>query len=109
MNQNEFAKIDAVTGTLVPTPGPNLVLPTLNPLKARSSIAGVLAILSIVSPLLNGGIGEIVSELLSSEQVIQQQSEIAIASINALVGVVGLVWFWIERRAPNFRLSFKSQ
>ncbi len=92
-----------------PTPGPNRDLPALSPLKARSTIAAILAFLALVGPLLNGGLGELVTSVVDNGDAIQGQAETAVNAINALIGVAGLVWFWAERRAPNFRLSFRSR
>lgn len=101
-------QIDPRTNTLVPTEGPNLALPNLNPLKARSTIAAILAFLSLIGPLIGGGIGEVVAEVAENGDLIQSQTETAIDALNALIGTVALVWFWIERKSPNFRLSLRA-
>ena len=96
----------------VPTPGPNHDLPPVNPLdirKARSTIAAVLSVVALIGPLLGGGIGEVAAELAANADLIQQQTERAIDAFNVLVGIGGFVWFWLERRAPNFRLSFSRR
>ncbi len=95
--------------TDIPTPGPNHDLPVLSPLRARSSIAAVLSLAALVGPLLGGGIGEMLAELASNGDLIQSQTERAIDAINAVIGIGAMAWFWFERRAPNFRLSFKAR
>ncbi len=107
MDKRELAKISAVTGTLIPTPGPNRVLPPLNPLKARSTYAAFLAVLAILAPFLNGGLGEIVTDILKNGDAAQDHIEKAVDAANVLIGFGALVWYALERRAPNYRLSFK--
>lgn len=80
----------------------------LNVLKARSTIAAVLSLAAIVGPLLGGGLGEILTELAANADLVQAQTERVVDAFNVLVGVGGLVWFWLERRSPRFRLSFKA-
>ncbi len=91
-----------------PTPGPNRDLPPLSPFFARSTIAAVLSLLAIVGPLLGGGLGEVLTEIAGSADLIQQQTETAVDAFNALLGVASLIWLYVERRAPNFRLSFRK-
>lgn len=91
----------------MPDLGPNRELPPLNPLKARSTIAAILSFLALIGPLLGGGLGEIVAEIAANGDLIQQQTERAVDAFNAILGVASLIWFWLERRAPNFRLSLK--
>ena len=88
--------------------GPNRALPPLSPLKARSTIATVLSVLALVGPLLGGGLGEVLTEIAASTDLIQQETERAVNAFNALVGVASLVWLWWERRAPNYRLSLRD-
>lgn len=93
-----------------PTPGPNRRLPALNPLYARSTIAAVLAALSAIAPLLGEtGVASVVTEIVSNEDAIQSNTESFLRALDAIIGIGSVVWFWLERRAPNFRLSFKAR
>ena len=87
----------------------NRNLPALNPLKARSTIAALLSLAAVVGPLFGGGIGEVVAEVTANGDAIQGGAETAVNAINALIGTIGVVWFWFERRAPNYRLSLKPE
>lgn len=100
---------DAMTHTEIPdTPdGPNHSLPALNPLKARSTLAAILSFLALVAPLIGGGIGRLVAEVVANGEQIQSYADQAVVAINVLLGIVSLVWLWIERRAPHRRLSFR--
>jgi uncharacterized membrane protein YfcA len=95
--------------TDLPDLGPNRELPALNPLRARSTIAAVLSFVSLVGPLIGGGIGEVLAEVAENGDLIQSQTETAVSALNALVGIVSLLWLWWERRAPHFRLSFRAK
>lgn len=86
---------------------PNRSLRPLNPFKARSTAAAILAVLSLVGPLLGGSLGGVLAEVAANADIIQSQTERAVDAINALIGIGSLAWFWLERRAPNFRLSFR--
>ncbi|KQI68684.1 hypothetical protein AN189_07180 [Loktanella sp. 3ANDIMAR09] len=88
---------------------PNKSLPPLNPLLARSTLAAALTIVGLIGPLIGGGLGEIAAEIVANEESIQDGAETAVNAINALLGLAGGVWFWIERRAPNNRLSFRKE
>lgn len=98
-------EINKTAGTLVPTSGPNRILPPLSPLKARSTVAAILSVLALIGPLLGGGLGELLTEIAASADLIQQETERAVNAFNALLGVASLIWLWWERRAPNYRLS----
>ena len=87
----------------------NRELPALNPLKARSTIAALLTVVGAVSPLLGGGIGALAADVVANSENIQAGVETATASVNALIVVGGMAWLWFERRAPNFRLSFRDR
>lgn len=90
-------------------PNPNRSLPPLNPLAARSTVAAILAFVALIGPLLGGGLGEMLAEIAANGDMIQHQTERVVDALNALVGVGSLLWLWIERRAPNFRLSFRQR
>jgi MFS family permease len=92
-----------------PDPGPNHDLPTLSPLRARSTVAALLSLAALVGPLVGGGIGEVLAELAANRDLIQAQTERVVEGFNAILGVAALVWFWWERRAPHFRLSFRRR
>lgn len=86
-------------------------LPALNPLditKVRSTWATILAILASLSPLLGGGIGEFVTMILANASLIEATGEELIAGINSIIGALGIIWLWFERRDPNFRLTLKK-
>lgn len=89
--------------------GANRTLPPLNPLKARSTVAAALSIAALVSPLLGGGIGAVLTEVVTNGSAIQAETERVVNAVNALLGVGTMTWFWVERRAPNFRLSFRAR
>jgi len=102
-------EIDKAAGTLVPTSGPNRILPPLNPFMARSTIAAAIGILQTLLPLLgDGGLAELAGEAIKSEDTIQANVEAALRALDVLIGVGSWVWYGLERRAPNFRLSFRS-
>lgn len=99
-----------MTDRPIPEPsGPNRALPALSPLRARSTVAAILSLLAVIGPLLGGGVGEVLAELAANADLIQVQTERVIDALNALIGAAALVWFWLERRAPNFRLSFRGR
>ena len=103
-------EIDKTAGTLVPTSGPNRILPPLNPLMARSTIAAIIGILQTLLPLLgDGGLAELAAEAIQSQDTIQANTEAALRALDVLIGVGSWVWYGLERRAPNFRLSFKAR
>ena len=109
MDPDIEARIDAITGTLEATPGPNDFLPVLNPFVARSTYAAVVAILSVLSPFIGGGIGEVLAYFLNYvDATISMNFEDLVHLVNAVIGMIGVVWFWFERRAPNYRLSFRK-
>jgi hypothetical protein len=87
----------------------NRNLPVLNPLKARSTIAAGLALLSVFAPMLGGGVGEVAADVVANGDAIQQGAQTFVNAVNVAIGVVGVAWFWFERRAPNFRLSFAGR
>lgn len=94
----------------LPPDGPNRSLPPLNPLMARSTIAAVLSALSAILPLLgDGGIASTAAELVANGDAIQQGAEDALRALDALLGLGFVVWFWLERRAPWRRLSFRNR
>lgn len=78
---------------------PNTSLPELSAfsLKARSS----LALLTIVIPPLLGMLGIDVGAVMPS---ITGAADHLISAVELLLPVVGGIWLWIERRAPNYRL-----
>lgn len=88
--------------------GPNPYLPPINPLKARSTIAGLLVAVGALSGIMGGGVGEVLTEIALNAEAIQAETDRAIAAFNVLVMFVGYVWTWAERRAPWRRLSFKA-
>ena len=51
---------------------------------------------------------DMVAEVAANGDLIQRQTELAIDSLNAIIGVAAMLWFWWERRAPHFRLSFRG-
>lgn len=90
--------------------GPNRDLPALNPLFARSTIAAVLVVLSSLAPLLGEtGVASAVKDIVDNGDGIQTGVENGVRALDALIGLGSAVWFWLERRAPNFRLSFRSR
>ncbi len=90
-------------------PGPNRRLPALNPLFARSTIAALLAALTALAPLLGEtGIASIVRDIVDNGEGIQTGVEDGVRALDALIGLASIVWFWLERRAPNFRLTFRG-
>lgn len=98
--------------TEIPTvpDGPNRSLPPLNPLMARSTIALILTVLSALLPLLgNGGVASFITELVANEAAIQAWAESAIRTTDAVIAVGAPLWFWLERRAPWRRLSFRAR
>lgn len=102
--------IDKRDGTLVPTPGPNSNLPPLNPFMARSTIAAILMVLTAVAPLLGEtGVASLVREIVDNGDNIQTGVADGIRALDALIGLGSTVWFWLDRRAPNFRLTFRRR
>ncbi|WP_210526419.1 hypothetical protein [Rubellimicrobium arenae] len=93
-----------------PTAGPNRLLPPLNPLKARSTIAAILVALTALAPLLGEtGVASLVKDVVDNGDGIQTGVENGIRAVDSLIGLGSALWFWLERRAPNFRLSFRSR
>jgi hypothetical protein len=82
--------------TTVPTPGPNTDLPPLNLFSARSTwvalVAGALQIAAFAR-----------FDLLAFAGV--ENSEALVDGIMQIVAAGGLLWVWLERRAPNYRLT----
>lgn len=94
----------------LPPDGPNRSLPPLNPLMARSTIALILTVLSALLPLLGeGGLASFVAQLVANETAIQAWAENAIRAADAVIAVGAPLWFWLERRAPWRRLSFRGR
>lgn len=87
-------------------------LPPVNPFnitKVRSTWALLLTVLASLAPFLGGGIGELVSMVLVNADAIEAGGTQLIESINSIIGVVAVVWLWLERRNPNFKLSLKKE
>jgi len=85
-------------------------LPSLNPLevtKVRSTWALLLTILASLAPFMGGGIGELVSMILVNADAIEAGGTQLIESVNSIIATIAVVWLWLERRNPNFKLSFK--
>lgn len=87
--------------------GPNRSLPPLNPLKARSTIWATLTILGVIGPMIGGGAGELLVKIADSGDDVNSAVDQAANVINGFLALVGFIGTWLERRAPNFRLSFK--
>lgn len=90
MTSPATAQLSPITGELVPGPDPNRVLPALSPLKNRSTVAAILSTAALISPLLSGGIGEVVASIVGNGDAIQAGTEQAVDAINALVGRASL-------------------
>lgn len=79
-----------------PTPGPNTDLPPLEMFKARSTwvvlVAAVMQIAAFAKVDLLGFVG-----VAGQEQLVD--------GIMQVVAAIALVWTWLERRAPNYRLT----
>jgi hypothetical protein len=67
--------------------GASRTLPPLNSLKARSTVAAMLSIAALVSPLLGGGVGAVLTEVVTNGDAIQNETEWAVNAVNALLGV----------------------
>jgi len=103
--------IDSVSNTIVPQPGPNNALPPLNPFnvfQARSSLGVILTILGAVGPFIGGGVGEVIANIVGNADEIQLGAQTLVEAVNTIVTIGGMVWLWLERRAPNYRLSLKT-
>lgn len=96
---------------------PNYQLPPLSPLKARSTIALVLTVATAISTLLGidvfGFLGSL--GLGSNEGEVLGNVDKGVAIVNALIAhgneivlLLAPVWLWIERRAPNARITFNK-
>ena len=77
----------------------NRTLPSLNPLKARSTVALAVSLGAMLAPNLFGDI---------DPEAAGQTAGQVVDSVNEIVSVAGMVWFWFERRAPFARLSFSG-
>ena len=95
----------------------NHTLPPLNPLKARSSIALGLTIITGICQIFGVDLFGFLSSLgLGGDQAaVLGHADGAVVVVNSLIEhgnevilLLAPVWLWIERRAPNARLSFKN-
>lgn len=83
-----------------PTPGPNTDLPPLEMFRARSTwvvlVAGAMQIAAFAKFDLLGLLG-----VAGQEQLVD--------GIMQIVAALALIWTWLERRAPNYRLTLKGK
>ncbi|WP_375261873.1 hypothetical protein [Palleronia sp.] len=77
----------------------NLQLPALNPLKARSTVAMAVTLAAIIAPGIFGDVDPDAAGAAAGS---------AVEAISTLVAIGGAIWVWVERRAPNMRLSFRK-
>jgi uncharacterized membrane protein len=80
--------------------GPNTDLPALPAWQARSFWVAIVAAVLQVATLAHIDVLGIFG-VEGSEQLVD--------SIMQIVAAIGLVWVWIERQAPNFRLSLSGK
>lgn len=108
---DKMEDVGETISTLIPPPGPNGVLPPLNPFKARSTYAMILTLVLAVCGSLGIDLFAWTSELGlgANEDELVATGEQAVSAIQVLLNIGAGIWLWVERRAPNFRLSFKSQ
>ena len=50
----------------------------------------------------------LVKDIVDNGDGIQTGVESGLRALDRLIGLGSAVWFWLERRAPNFRLSFRK-
>lgn len=110
MDARELVRINEITGTLIPTPGPNRALPPLNPMLARSTYAGLLTLIVGICTAYNIDLIGLATGLGfgTTEDEIIKTGERAVSAYQVLANIALGIWAWWERRAPNYRLSFKS-
>lgn len=79
-----------------PTPGPNMDLPPLPMWQARSFWVAMVAAAAQIAALLKfdlfGYFGF-------------EGTEPMVDALMQIVAAVALIWTWLERRAPNYRLT----
>lgn len=65
--------------------------------------------ITAVAPLLGEtGVASLVKDIVDNGDGIQTGVESGLRALDRLIGLGSAVWFWLERRAPNFRLSFRK-
>ena len=79
-----------------PTPGPNTDLPPLEMFKARSTWVVLVAAVMQIAAFAHLDLLVLVG-VAGQEQLVD--------GIMQVVAAVALVWTWLERRAPNYRLT----
>lgn len=89
---------------------PNRNLPPLSPFRARSFYAMILTLL--VTVCTGYGIDLFAwteaMGLGADQDAIIETGERAVSLIQVIVNVLAAIWAYLERRAPNYRLSFKG-
>ena len=77
----------------------NLNLPALNPLKARSTVAMAVALAGVLLPSVFGDV---------DPEAAGDAAFSLVEAASTIMTIGGTIWVWVERRAPNMRLSFRD-
>lgn len=88
----------------VPTPGPNTDLPTIwmgRVLKVRSTIA---LLITVATPIATA-YGIELSAYVDGVAEIGRGADMMINGFQILLPALSGIWLWLERRAPNYRLT----
>lgn len=88
--------------------GANKSLPALPAWKATSFWAQLLLVLSVLFNSMGVDIFAVLSDmgLGASPEAVIANGERAVSAVQQLLPLVFGVWAWVERSAPNFRLTF---
>lgn len=107
---NKAVAIDKETATIVPTPGPNHALPPLNPFAARSTYALLLTVILTYCNAYGIDLFAFTTALGlgGTEQEVLDNGDKVKDAVQLLFNLGAAAWLWFERRAPNFRLSFRK-
>ena len=96
---------------------PNYTLPPLSPLKARSTAALLLTIITGIAQLFGVNIFGFLESLgLGGDQEnVLIKVDAIVAVINTLIShgneiilILAPIWLWIERKAPQTRISLRA-
>lgn len=88
--------------------GANKALPSLPAWKATSFWAQLLLVLSVLCNSMGVDIFAVLSDmgLGASPEAVIANGERAVSAVQQLLPLIFGIWAWVERSAPNFRLTF---
>jgi hypothetical protein len=88
----------------------NKSLPPLNPFAARSTYAMILTFAVTLANIYGIDLFEYTKMLGlgGTEAEVLQNKDTLVSGWQIIVNIALPIWYWFERRAPNYRLSFSS-